>query len=126
MNTLSQCGTASQSLKFISRRPLDIKGFSTDTKMNMINVVCCISLRTLLTILGMFCLKKQLIVNVSLNINSNVTLQCMLLKIRITFLKLMFCQVPCPLPLPLLNVWNCLLVSVLKYLSLYCKLFKHA
>ena len=49
--------------------------------------------------------------------NSNVYIQHMLLKIR----KKTIIQVSCPLSSPLLNIPNC--QSVLKFLSLYCKLF---
>ena len=60
-----------QVIKFISRRPLEIKDFSTDTKMNLINAVC---LNHLLHIFagiidylsyGVFCFEKKLMVNVS-------------------------------------------------------------
>ena len=53
--------------------------------------------------------------------NSNVYLQHMLLKLRKPILKCTRKQVSCPLSLPLLNFPNC--KSVLKYLSLYHKLF---
>ena len=47
--------------------------------------------------------------------------QHMLLKLRKHFFEIYIYQESCPLALPLLNISNC--QSVLKYLSLYGKLF---
>ena len=55
-----------QVIKFISRRPLEIKDFSTDTKMNLINVVCLSYLLHIFAGIidylryGVFCFEKSL------------------------------------------------------------------
>ena len=60
-----------QVIKFISRRPLEIKDFSTDIKMNLTNAVCLSHpLHIFAGIIdylryGVFCFEKKLMVNFS-------------------------------------------------------------
>ena len=78
-------------------------------------------LKKKLLVKNSFIEKTYVVGTINLIGNSNVYLQHVIENKEENYLKIYIFQVSCPLPLPLLNIPNC--QSVLKFLSLYCKLF---